>query len=135
MSFILFLVTRVSFRRYKILKGGVQTIPLLRISCVWTFRFFTYASTLAMQQNKKLLALPEASLFVGMTGFEPAASSSRTKRATGLRYIPKMECKCKIFFELPNRNYAAPEIYFTRLLLAIGSRVSSRGKLSSVSML
>jgi hypothetical protein len=23
-----------------------------------------------------------------MTGFEPAASSSRTKRATGLRYIP-----------------------------------------------
>jgi hypothetical protein len=26
--------------------------------------------------------------FVGMTGFEPAASSSRTKRATGLRYIP-----------------------------------------------
>lgn len=25
---------------------------------------------------------------VGMTGFEPAASSSRTTRATGLRYIP-----------------------------------------------
>ncbi len=25
---------------------------------------------------------------VGMTGLEPAASSSRTKRATGLRYIP-----------------------------------------------
>ncbi len=24
-----------------------------------------------------------------MTGFEPATSSSRTKRATGLRYIPK----------------------------------------------
>ena len=24
-----------------------------------------------------------------MTGFEPAASSSRTKRATGLRYIPR----------------------------------------------
>src|SRR3954468_7255327 len=30
---------------------------------------------------------------VGMTGFEPAASSSRTKRATGLRYIPKQDCK------------------------------------------
>ncbi len=27
---------------------------------------------------------------VGMTGFEPAASSSRTTRATGLRYIPKL---------------------------------------------
>jgi hypothetical protein len=26
---------------------------------------------------------------VGMTGFEPATSSSRTTRATGLRYIPK----------------------------------------------
>ncbi len=25
---------------------------------------------------------------VGMTGFEPATSSSRTTRATGLRYIP-----------------------------------------------
>ena len=31
---------------------------------------------------------------VGMTGFEPATSSSRTKRATGLRYIPFGECKC-----------------------------------------
>gem|GEM_PF-6791723 len=28
-------------------------------------------------------------MLVGMTGFEPAASSSRTKRATGLRYIPR----------------------------------------------
>lgn len=25
---------------------------------------------------------------VGVTGFEPMASSTRTKRATGLRYIP-----------------------------------------------
>jgi hypothetical protein len=32
----------------------------------------------------------ELRLLVGMTGFEPAASSSRTKRATGLRYIPKL---------------------------------------------
>ena len=28
-------------------------------------------------------------VLIGMTGFEPAASSSRTKRATGLRYIPQ----------------------------------------------
>jgi hypothetical protein len=28
-------------------------------------------------------------VLVGVTGFEPAASSSRTKRATGLRYTPK----------------------------------------------
>jgi hypothetical protein len=30
-----------------------------------------------------------------MTGFEPAASSSRTKRATGLRYIPNKQFKFK----------------------------------------
>ena len=30
-----------------------------------------------------------------MTGFEPAASSSRTKRATGLRYIPNNFYKIK----------------------------------------
>ena len=42
---------------------------------------------------------------VGMTGFEPAASSSRTKRATKLRYIPKYQfiiihkaIKIKAFF-------------------------------------
>src|SRR5215207_6896416 len=29
-----------------------------------------------------------STLLVGMTGFEPATSSSRTKRATKLRYIP-----------------------------------------------
>ena len=39
--------------------------------------------------------------FVGMTGFEPATSSSRTKHATGLRYIPKRMTKLwvlKIYF-------------------------------------
>ena len=28
---------------------------------------------------------------VGVTGFEPATSSSRTKRATKLRYTPNLE--------------------------------------------
>ena len=32
-------------------------------------------------------------VLIGMTGFEPAASSSRTKRATGLRYIPQLNRK------------------------------------------
>ncbi len=36
-------------------------------------------------------------LFVGMTGFEPATSSSRTKRATGLRYIPKSNANLQFF--------------------------------------
>ncbi len=35
---------------------------------------------------------------VGMTGLEPAASSSRTKRATGLRYIPKIFGQRKYVF-------------------------------------
>ncbi len=30
----------------------------------------------------------QLSLWVGLAGFEPAASSSRTKRATKLRYSP-----------------------------------------------
>ena len=39
--------------------------------------------------------------YVGMTRFELAASSSRTKRATGLRYIPNpifSDCKNTTFF-------------------------------------
>ena len=42
-------------------------------------------------QNKKPTLAKAMVGEVGMTGFEPAASSSRTKRATGLRYIPKSE--------------------------------------------
>ena len=38
---------------------------------------------------------------VGMTRFELAASSSRTKRATGLRYIPnRLRCKITYFFDM-----------------------------------
>lgn len=37
---------------------------------------------------------------VGVTGFEPATSSSRTRRATGLRYTPKI---CLIIFKLFNQ--------------------------------
>jgi hypothetical protein len=39
--------------------------------------------------NKKASGFRQGFFFiVGMTRFELAASSSRTKRATGLRYIP-----------------------------------------------
>gem|GEM_PF-2327262 len=72
--------------------GAVQTTSPLRISCVWFFVFPLMRTGFATLQNKKPLASPKALLFVGMTGFEPAASSSRTKRATGLRYIPQ-NCK------------------------------------------
>ena len=36
---------------------------------------------------------------VGIAGFEPAASSSRTKRATGLRYIP-FKVRAKVIISL-----------------------------------
>ena len=51
-------------------------------------------------ENKKGQSGEKSTLssLVGMTGFEPAASSSRTKRATGLRYIPKMVGKNKALF-------------------------------------
>lgn len=44
-----------------------------------------------LRQNKNgtKVDLSTLSRQVGATGFEPAASSSRTKRATGLRYAPK----------------------------------------------
>ncbi len=34
-----------------------------------------------------------ANFFVGVAGFEPTTSSSRTKRATGLRYTPDWMAK------------------------------------------
>lgn len=35
------------------------------------------------------LLIEVVNLFVGATGFEPTTSTSRTWRATGLRYAPK----------------------------------------------
>ena len=55
-------------------------------SIFYSIRYLARAS----DENKKDNLLQDC-LFgssVGMTGFEPAASSSRTKRATWLRYIP-----------------------------------------------
>lgn len=51
-----------------------------------------YTLDKALGENKKGQSgnVSTLSAQVGMTGFEPAASSSRTKRATGLRYIPKL---------------------------------------------
>ena len=37
---------------------------------------------------KKEKGLPIGNPLVGVTGFEPAASCSQSKRATGLRYTP-----------------------------------------------
>ena len=41
-----------------------------------------------------------AALFVGVAGFEPTTSSSRTTRATGLRYTPIWMAKLPKLYEL-----------------------------------
>ncbi len=41
---------------------------------------------------------------IGMTGFEPAAPSSRTKCATKLRYIPSQKWHCKLRISQPVQN-------------------------------
>ncbi|GAA4457085.1 recombinase family protein [Rurimicrobium arvi] len=51
--------------------------------------FASLARVSEEDKNKQGSISATLSSQVGMTGFEPAASSSRTKRATGLRYIPK----------------------------------------------
>ena len=54
-----------------------------------TFQFEHHChSNLNISTKLKALLL-QSLISVGMTGFEPATPSSRTKYATGLRYIPK----------------------------------------------
>ncbi len=66
---------------------------LYRIDC----KNYLYLQSIVYQTITIICEIKKAhntlimSISVGMTGFEPAASSSRTKRATGLRYIPSFE--------------------------------------------
>ena len=48
---------------------------------------------------------------VGVAGFEPTTSSSRTTRATGLRYTPfgKNRCKFKLFYR--NKNFSLRKVF------------------------
>jgi hypothetical protein len=48
---------------------------------------FSYVSALMLRPAMKAIA----GFSVGATGFEPATSCSRSRRATGLRYAPKNE--------------------------------------------
>jgi hypothetical protein len=48
-------------------------------------------STVNQSVNSALIPLEK--WFVGMTGFEPATPRPPGVCATGLRYIPKMDCK------------------------------------------
>ena len=55
---------------------------------------------------------------VGVTGFEPATSSSRTKRATKLRYTPKINFGA-------NDGARTHDLQFTKLLLCLLSYIGT----------
>ncbi len=71
-----------------ILWWGATTKAFMGHAPLRQFYLYAYASKLATLPNKTACAHCAGFCCVGMTGFEPAASSSRTKRATELRYIP-----------------------------------------------
>ena len=56
-------------------------------------------------------------VLIGMTGFEPAASSSRTKRATGLRYIPQL------IIVLNNGQFFIPKIGSQKYLYLTNNQI------------
>ncbi len=64
---------------------------------------------------------------VGMTGFEPAAPSSRTKCATKLRYIPG----ALSFFILHQKNYLEHSQRIFLISVRFNFLVVVLGKLSS----
>src|SRR5699024_12073880 len=51
----------------------------------------------------------EGKVLVGITGFEPATSSSRTTRATNLRHIPESTMHCAAY-QLYRRTRGDPQI-------------------------
>jgi hypothetical protein len=51
-------------------------------------RMLSYSLSYSVTIKGRLLCLQVASELVGVAGFEPAASSSRTKRAAKLRHTP-----------------------------------------------
>ena len=64
-------------------------------------------------------------LIVGVAGFEPTASSSRTTRATGLRYTPR---------NLPRSDRRKKAICFNRKNLRVGFPEAFRASNSSVGL-
>ncbi len=56
-------------------------------------------------QNKKPAFAKAKAGDVGTTGFEPAASCTPCKRATGLRYVPNYPLRgCKSMIKIPCRK-------------------------------
>ena len=60
---------------------------------MWTYDQQNFTEEEGFVEQSRTLAPPlkATASTVGMTGFEPATPSSRTKYATGLRYIPKIK--------------------------------------------
>ncbi len=80
------------FENQKYENSTGHRIVLTRIEIIWIKLAQLKITNACNQEIYKHLTLFCYRLFaeiVGMTGLEPAAPSSRTKCATGLRYIPK----------------------------------------------
>ena len=76
---------------------------------------YTLDKELAEKEKGQSGNIPALSSQVGKTGFEPAASSSRTTRATGLRYIPflvKRLQKYRNKNHLSNKNRNKPQYFY-----------------------
>ena len=67
--------------------GGVQKKSLSRFAQNVLFVFLLMPAS-SQRQKQKARHCVQGFSFVGVAGFEPTTSSSRTKRATGLRYTP-----------------------------------------------
>ncbi len=68
--------------------GGIQPKSLFLATLVDFSDLASICKQVCILLNQKTLHFVQGFLVVGVAGFEPTTSSSRTKRATGLRYTP-----------------------------------------------
>lgn len=61
---------------------------MVALNKVFFFHLYTQTATVPTLKTKKAAISDGLLALVGMTGLEPATSSSRTKRSTRLNYIP-----------------------------------------------
>ena len=103
-----FYSSKWNYSMYKITGESIKTLPLIRI-------FLTKFKEKEIRAPLRTLGL------VGVTGLEPAASWSQTKRATKLRYTPFIICcinsfayttGCIIYQKYKFRNIILCLIYY-----------------------
>ncbi len=74
-------------------EGGVQPKNRIRFTHLFFCFSFSRQTSLHFAETEKPRTIVRGFLAVGVAGFEPTTSSSRTKRATGLRYTPVLNAE------------------------------------------